>query len=310
MINSSVLKWYQSKLFLLLCLAVIPCVSFANFSVTDARGNTFDFDQPAQRVVVLAPHLVEIIYAVGGEDTLIGAVSYSDYPEAAKALPRVGSYKDFSAEALFRLKPDLIIGWGSGNGDVRLKQLESLGFRVFWSDVHSLDDVASAMRTLGKITGAANTENTATEFESSISSLRQQFSHREPISVFYEVWNSPLQTLNGEHLISAVIRLCGGTNVFASEPVLGPKISVESVIRKNPQVIIASGMGQERPEWLDEWLTWPQIQAVEKKQLHFIHPDIIQRHTPRILQGAELMCAQLDEARQAYYHQDKKPLNR
>ena len=296
-------KFYSIKsAILVVCISLFTLAMPATaMQFKDARGQVFTFEKPAQRVVVLAPHLVEIIYAVGGEKSLVGAVSYSDYPPEAQELPRVGSYKDFSAEALFRLKPDLIIGWRSGNGDARLQQLESLGLRVFWSDVYSLDDVAGAMKTLGSITGAARTAEATAEFESKLAQLRANYSDRETVSVFYEVWNAPLQTLNGEHLISAVIRLCGGENVFADSPVIGPRISVESVIRKDPQVIIASGMGEERPEWLDEWLKWPQMQAVSHKQLHFIHPDVIQRHTPRILQGAELMCRQLDEARQVYF---------
>jgi iron complex transport system substrate-binding protein len=115
--------------------------------------------------------------------------------------------------------------------------------------------------------------------------------------VFYQVWDDPLFTINDTHLISDVIRLCGGHNIFSDAIPLVPKISVEMVVRRDPQVIIASGMGEERPEWLDDWRKWKSLQAIQNNQLYFIHPDLLQRHTLRILSGTEQMCAFLDQAR-------------
>ena len=117
---------------------------------------------------------------------------------------------------------------------------------------------------------------------------------------FYQIWHQPLMTINGDHLISQVITLCGGRNVFASLETLAPTVDREAVLRANPQVIIASGMAKQQPEWLEEWKQWPQLSAVRFNQLHFIEPDLIQRHTPRILDGAYVMCEQLAEARNRY----------
>jgi iron complex transport system substrate-binding protein len=111
------------------------------------------------------------------------------------------------------------------------------------------------------------------------------------------VWNQPLQTLNGSHLISDVISLCGARNVFADAASLAPKISVEAVIARNPDAIVASGMDEARPEWLDEWLAYPQLRAVANNALFFVPPDYIQRPTARVLLGATSLCRQLDSAR-------------
>jgi len=269
-------------------------------TVIDDLGRRITLAKPAQRIVALAPHIVEMVYAVGAGDKLVGAVSYSNYPEAAKALPQVGTYKDFSVESILRLQPDLVLAWSSGNGAARPEQLASLGLPVYYSEPQSLEGIGLALEKVGRLTGAPDALAARQSFDDTLLALRQQYSVQTPVSVFYQVWNQPLQTLNGEHVISDVMALCGGRNVFAGAAALAPQISVESVLRANPQVIIASGMGQERPEWLDEWRGWSQLSAVAQLQLYFIPPDYIQRHTPRILLGAKMMCEQLQQARQVY----------
>lgn len=269
--------------------------------VVDDRGNTITLAKPAQRVIALAPHIVEVVYAVGGGSALVGAVAYSDYPDAAKKVPQVGSYKSFSAESILRLKPDLVLAWHSGNGEERVRKIEDLGLTVYWSEPRDLEAVAKSITDIGILLGEENQGQAAKNFTQKLTQLKAEYQHKSDVSVFYQVWNQPLQTLNGQHLISDVIELCGGVNVFANEPVLAPKLSVESVLHSNPQVIVASGMGEAKPEWLDEWLDWPQLQAVKNQQLYFVPPDLLQRHTPRILQGAEILCKQLDSARKVYY---------
>jgi iron complex transport system substrate-binding protein len=104
-------------------------------------------------------------------------------------------------------------------------------------------------------------------------------------------------TVNGEHLISDVLRLCGGRNVFTSLPVLAPKVDIEAVLAADPEIIVASGMGEARPEWLDDWRRWQRLTAVRNDNLFFVPPELLQRHTPRILDGAERLCAAFDQAR-------------
>jgi iron complex transport system substrate-binding protein len=288
------------KLGVLISGLLSAALSAAPVSVLDDVGNQINLDRPAQRIVALAPHIVEMVYAVGSGDKLVGAVNYSDYPEAAKQLPRVGTYKAFSAEAILRLNPDLILAWHSGNGSQRVAPIQALGIPVYFSEPRSLDDIGLALEKIAILSGADDPSQASSEFQAQLTSLKSQYSHQPPISVFYQVWNQPLQTLNGDHLISDVIRLCGGNNIFSKAKTLAPKIGVESILRLNPQVIIASGMGEARPEWLDEWNRWPSLTAVKNKQLKFIPPDLIQRHTPRVLQGARLMCEHLQEARDVY----------
>lgn len=284
----------------LLWVLLTPAGS-AQITVRDAMDRTLVLEKPATRVISLAPHITEVVYAAGAGEQLVGAVSYSDYPEAAKAIPRVGSYDSVSYETLLTLKPDLVLAWHEGNGEDVVMRLQSLGLNVYVGEPRALEDVAESLRVIGVLTGnEQEADAAASRFMQQLNDLRKTYSSREPVTVYYQIWNEPLLTLNGDHLISDVVRLCGGRNVFADAMPLVSRISVESVLRANPQVIIASGMDKARPEWLDDWREWSAMTAVKNDQLYFIPPDILQRHTPRIIEGATLMCEKLQQAREHY----------
>jgi len=284
----------------LLWVLLTPAGS-AQITVRDAMDRTLVLEKPATRMISLAPHITEVVYAAGAGEQLVGAASYSDYPEAAKAIPRVGSYDSVSYETLLTLKPDLVLAWHEGNGEDVVTRLQSLGLNVYVGEPRALEDVAESLRVIGVLTGNEEVADAAaSRFMQQLNALRETYSSREPVTVYYQIWNEPLLTLNGDHLISDVVRLCGGRNVFADAMPLVSRISVESVLRANPQVIIASGMDKARPEWLDDWREWSAMTAVKNDQLYFIPPDILQRHTPRIIEGATLMCEKLQQAREHY----------
>lgn len=265
----------------------------------DDTGRAITLPGPAQRIVSLAPHVTELIYAAGAGTHLVGAVEYSDYPEAARKLPRVGGYSRLDLEAIAALRPDLVIAWKSGNRDDHLARLRALGIPVFVTEPRELEDVARSLGTIGRLAGTEGAAEAAAQaFRARRDALAARYGSRPPVRTFYQIWDQPLMTVNGEHLISKVIRLCGGENVFAGLPTLAPKIGVEGVLAANPEVIVASGMGEARPEWLDQWKRWPALTATVRGNLYFIPPELIQRHTPRILDGATQLCGFLEQARQ------------
>lgn len=281
-----------------ICLLSLAGTSLQALEVIDFAGHKVTLAQPAKRIVALAPHIIENLYSAGAGDTLVGAVDYCDYPHAAKQVPRVGAISSHSLEAILALKPDLVIGWDSGHGAQSIQKLSQLGVSVYHSNPLKLEDVAKAMRDYGILTGNRKfAQRQATSYLQQLAQLKKQYQEKTKISTLYQVWNAPLQTLNDSHIISDVIHLCGGTNAFGDLPAIAPKISIESVIARDPHVIIASGMGEQRPEWLDTWKQWPTLTAVKHNNLYFIPPDIIQRHTARILTGATLMCEHLEAAR-------------
>jgi len=280
--------------------AVVEASAGDAIQLSDDLQRTLVLAQPAQRVISLSPHITELVYAAGGGEQLVAAVEFSDYPVQAKQLPRVGSGFQLDLEAIVALRPDLIIAWHSGNGRGQLAQLEKLGLSVYYSEPQTLQHIGKNLRDIGRLLGTASIANAQAEkFSAAIDHLQQRYQNQSMISVFYQVWNRPLFTINGQHLISHIIELCGGRNVFADLPVLSPQIDLEAVLEKNPQVIIA-GVGEGRSDWLQEWQRWPFLQAVKKQQVYGINADLIVRHTPRIVQGAEQMCEALQQAREIY----------
>ncbi|TXS95872.1 cobalamin-binding protein [Parahaliea maris] len=266
--------------------------------VVDSAGRTVTLPGEAERIIALAPHTVENAFSAGAGDRLVGAVSYSDYPEAARDIPRVGSHHAWSLESIVAQRPDLVIMWGTGNSLDGLPALEKLGIPVYISEPRRLEDIPTTLRAIGIMAGTSKVaEAQAQAFEEKLAALRRQYGGRKRLGVFYEVWNQPLQTLNGEHFVSDVIDLCGGRNLFADSPHIAPRISVESVLAQDPDVIVASGMAAARPEWLDEWLAYPNLRAVRAGAMVFIDPDLLQRPTMRLLQGAEQLCRKLDAHR-------------
>lgn len=269
-------------------------------TVSDFSGNTLTLPKPAQRVVALAPHIVENLFSIGAGDTLVGVVTHSDFPAEATNLPIVGGYKKTNYEKIAELKPDLIVAWESGNSYGNLNKLRDLGFTVLIDQPDSLDDIAKSLRMLGSATGKSKRANeVATAFTEKLNKFRVNQADKPSVSVFYQVWNDPLITINGNHIISDAIRACGGKNVFANEVAVAPRTNIESVIAKNPEAIIASGMSEARPEWLDDWKQWRSITAVENNHLFFVDPDHLQRHTIRQLSAIKSICTQLDQVRQA-----------
>lgn len=284
--------------FVALWLAFFSLCSQADVSAIDFHQREVVLNKPAQRIVALAPHIVENTFSAGAGGKLVGVVSYSNFPEAANSIEVVGNYQSWSLEAIVALKPDLVIMWGSGNGIKALSSLQKIGVPIFISDPKKITDIPYAIRAIGHLAGTdAVSEPEARRIELSLSRMQRSYSNRRPVSVFYQVWDEPLQTLSGDHLISHVMELCGGYNVFADATSLAPKINLESVLHRNPNAIIAGGMGDARPEWLDRWERYPSLNAVQNNALFFIHPDHLQRPTSRILLGAQKLCEQLELVR-------------
>lgn len=282
----------------LAALAAIQTVQAAPVVLKDDAGQTVRLAAPAKRIVSLAPHLTENLYAAGAGDKLVGTVDYSDYPEAAKKLPRVGGYSKLNLEAIAALKPDLVVAWESGNAAGHLAKLRALGIPVYLSQPNRIDDVARTLEALGRLAGTETVADAAaTRYRQRLADLRHHYGAQPRVRTFYEIWQQPLMTVGGGQIISDVIHLCGGENVFGNLQQLAPKVTVEAVLAANPEVIAASGMGESRPEWLDDWKRWDKVTAVARGNLFFVPPDLIQRHTPRLLDGASRLCTDLETAR-------------
>ncbi|KVV64134.1 cobalamin-binding protein [Burkholderia cepacia] len=286
---------------MLTALAHAPLVH-ADVTTRDDAGNTVTLPAPAQRVISLAPHATELIYAAGGGAKLVGTVTYSDYPPAAQAIPRVGDNKALDLERIAALKPDLIVVWRHGNAERQTDALRALHIPQFFSEPKHLDDVSSSLRRLGTLLGTQPAADAAAAtYTRDIAALRARYAARAPVTMFFQVWDRPLMTLNGAHLINDVIELCGGRNVFASLRPLVPTVTDEAVLAANPEAIVTTSAGASRTDEplpsLARWRTWPALTAVARNNLFAIDGDLLTRPSPRIAQGAAALCEDLEAAR-------------
>lgn len=286
---------------LVLLLGLLGCNPVhAGITVRDDAGFEVRLERPARRIVSLAPHLTENLFAAGAGKSLVGTVSRSDYPPAALALPQVGSYPRVDLEALLALKPDLVLAWQSGNAPAQLEKLRELGVPLYISQPDQIEHIAHEVERLGVLAGtAAQASAAATQLRTRLKDLRARFGHRgeAPVRTFYQVWHRPIVTVAGAQIIGTAIRLCGGENIFADQPQLAPRVTLEAIIAANPEAIVVSGQDDRRPDWLDDWRRWPSVTAVARDNLFFVPAGQIQRHTPQFLDGVEALCRQLDMAR-------------
>lgn len=280
-------------------MSLTMAVMAAPVQTHDDDGRTITLAQPARRIVSLAPHTTELLYAIGAGDRIVATVNYADYPEAAKRLPRLGDAHLLDLERIAALKPDLIVVWMHGSAAQQIDRLRALGIPVFHSESHRLEDVADGLRRLGLLTGTEPQANTvAVAYEQDLAALRQRYAGRAPVRVFYQVWHEPLLTFNDRHLVADAIRGCGGVNVFGALPALVPTISAEAVLAARPDVVVTTQrMGTQTDDGLDRWRSLKQFEPGAKGRFVLLDTDLISRQTPRILQGMRALCEGLDQVR-------------
>jgi iron complex transport system substrate-binding protein len=292
------LKLITKYSLLLLLFYIIPVN--AGITVTDDLGNMITVDKPVKSIVTLSPHLTELVFSAGAGDLLKATVDHSDYPQQAKQIPSIGPFNKWDIEQILTIKPDIIFAWLTANGEQPIKRLKKLGLNVYVSEPRKIEDIAQTIKAIGKLTDKQKTADQATaDFLDRINGLREKYHEEKQISVFYQVWPNPLMTINGEQLISRIIELCGGQNIYAELDVLAPVVTTESLIERNPQVIIGGARDKDQQAWLESWNQLPTISAVKNSQLYFINPDLLNRQTVRMAEGASQLCYYLEKAREA-----------
>jgi iron complex transport system substrate-binding protein len=291
-----------------LCLAVIAMCVFvvapakATIQVKDDSGATIRLERPAQRVMTLAPNLTELAFTAGAGAKVIGVTRFSDYPEAAKSLPVVSDAFTLNLEAIAIAKPDLIFAWISGTPQRQRDALKKLGIPVYESEIQDVAGIASTIARMGQLMGTSEVANkSGQEFLMQWKALLQSRSVKLSVQggarlrVFYQVWDKPLMTFNGKHLVSHAIDVCGGVQGFDKLSALTPTVSREAVLAFDPQLILSGD-----PQGLHMWERFPKLSATAKKQLKLTNAALLTRMGPRFVKAAEELCAQIDAARLAY----------
>lgn len=269
----------------------------ASSGLEDDRGKRLPAGFVAKRIISLTPHLTETVFSAGAGDRLVGVSSYSDFPEAARVLPGVGDADRLDLEKIIMLEPDLVMAW-HGSNQAGIRKLEKLGIRVFVTRAERLEDISRLLRIAGQLAGTRIPADQAAEaFDTALLQVRKRYANRTPVSVFQMIWHQPLMTVNGSHIINDIIRICGGINVFAAATLVTPAVSAEDLLTANPKVIIDSsttGSRMDLPVWQRQLKS---VDAVIHNRILPIHPDLIHRPTPRVLQAVETLCTYLEKVR-------------
>tara|TARA_B110000503_G_C7124804_1_gene404094 strand:+ start:639 stop:1472 length:834 start_codon:yes stop_codon:yes gene_type:complete len=269
-----------------------------NFAL--ARDNNAEAKQK-KRIIALAPHLVESLYAIGAGDQIIATTAHADYPAAAKNIMVVGNYARLQIEKIIQLKPDVVIAWTTGNPTVDLARLEKYQIKVIYSNPETLEDVAAELRLLGEITGRTEqASKLAEQYLTSLADIKQRYASQENIKVFYELWSRPIRTVAQKAWPQQQITLCGGVNPFADAKDDYPSVGLEQVLITLPQVVIQPSKSTSGDPDNLNWQQWPHVPAAKNGFVFHPNADKLHRMTTRVLEELVVLCEQIDTARQFY----------
>ena len=289
-------------IWLILILCSFALTSFSTLA-KEQHTQQQEEQHSKQRIVALAPHIVEMLFDIGAGDNIVGTVEYADYPEAALTIPRVGGYHGIQIEKVLQLKPDLVIVWQSGNKASDIEQMEKMGLTIIYSHPENIEDVASEIRHLADVVGHEEQgEIVANTYTQRLTKLRQRYinqrnHHSSPRKIFYQLWPEPMQTINKDTLINQMIEVCQGQNVFADNPTPYPQIGIENVIVAQPDVIIYPDEKSAIDLPIIDWRKWPEIPAVKHNRFIHVNADLLHRFSTRMLDGIEDMCEKINAFR-------------
>ncbi len=247
-----------------------------------------------RRVITLAPHLTELVYAAGAGDRLVGTIDMSDFPPAARQVPRIGDVGRLDPERLLAARPDLVLLWGDGSPADQRALLARLGLPVLSLEQHSLADVPATLVQLGRVFGTERVADAAAQaLNAQLAALGQRYRGARRLKVFYQVWSTPLYTLGGRHVATEMLRVCGAENVFAEQTASAFVVDEESVYARDPDVVALAGTPTETAEWLHRWQGRVPLRAIASGNVITLDPDLVNRMGPRIVQGTEELCTKL-----------------
>jgi len=276
---------------LFLWASASPCATFK-----DALGREIDLPAPPKRLIALAPNLTEILYALGLGGRVVGVTHHCNYPPEVALKPKVGSYINLNVERIISLAPDLVIGTVDGNERNVLDLLQQARIKVFFVNPRNVRQAIETIWIVGSVCGLPEkarpiSDRLSLRVNQIIESTRAA---KKPL-VFLQINIQPIMTVNRNTVHHDLIRLAGGENMTAGEPVTYPRISMEEVIRRKPEVILVSSMEREGrfEKARQEWLQWTSIPAVQEGRVHLIDSDLIDRPSPRLVDGLEVMAGLL-----------------
>src|SRR5215831_15493570 len=260
----------------------------------DDLGRVVQVAQPPLRIVSLTPGATEMLFAAGAGAQVIATVQYSSEPPAARAVPRIGDVAAIDMERLVALRPQVVIAWPAGGNPAQRAKIAALGIPLYQQQVAQLSDLPGSLRRLGVLAGTeVPAEHAARSLEERLAALERTYGvtaggHRP--TVLLQVWNRPIYTVGGRHLMSDALELCGARNVFTDLPEPGPLVDTEAVIARNPDIILAAAPPGEGAAWVADWQRFPSLSAVRTHRVVAFENQALSRLGPSVLDATEELC--------------------
>jgi iron complex transport system substrate-binding protein len=277
-------------------VAAAPAASVA-IAVTDDAGFRVNLKANPQRIVSLAPGATEMLFAAGAGSEVIATVQYSDEPPAAKQVPRIGDVVAVDMERLVALRPEVAVVWPGGGNLAQIEEIARLGIPLYRQQVNSLADLPASLRRLGALAGTSEpAERAARDIEARLARIAQKYGNQRHPTVLLQVWNHPLYTVGGKHLMSDALRLCGARNVFGDLQELGPVIDIEAVVARDPDIIVAAAPPGAAAEWIADWQRFKTLRAVRNGAVLAFEDVRLTRLGPSVVDATEALCKALGAA--------------
>ncbi len=282
-------------------LVIFTILFFLQGSVSVSKGEIFKdavereviIEHTPSRIVPLAPSLTEILYYLGLGDKVVGVTNYSYYPPEALEKPKIGSYIDVNIEKILTLGPDLVIGTKDGNKPGIVDLLEQAKIPTYIVDPRNVEEVINTIRIIGRLCAIEEkADGLADGLEARLDRIKKSVEKQEKPLVFLQINLHPIMTVNKNTFHQDIITIAGGINMTADSRINYPRVSIEEIIRKKPEIMIISSMdrGGEFEKARQEWLKWTSIPAARDKKVYLIDSDLIDRPSPRIIDGIEEMA--------------------
>ena len=288
-----------------LCAAVLLFfligTATADIAVIDDTGANLQLTRPPQRLISLAPGATEMLFYIGAGARVVGTANFSDEPAAARNIARVGDALAVDAERILKLRPELIIVWDGGNANALVDRVERLGIPIYRQRVAALRDLPASLRRLGILLAEQPAaERAAQRFAADLSDLQRQYGRRRSLTVLLQIWDRPLYTIAGNHLMSDALSICGARNIFADLPELAPILATEAVLARDPEVIVAAAPPGSAAGWIAQWRRFPQLRAVKANALVGFENQALGRLGPSALRATRTLCERLDRLRPSF----------
>lgn len=274
------------------------CAGAGAAQIPDDTGALVKVTDGPCRIVSLAPGATAMLYAAGGGHCLIGTIAHSTEPAEAAKLPVIGDAETLDFERLLALRPTAVVVAVDVVQRVRIDRIRALGIPVYQVHVTRLAGMTESLRRLAALTGTGEVaRRSADALEAELGGLRERYRHRQPLRVLYQIWDKPIYTIGGRHVINDALQLCGASNVFADLDTAAPAVTREAVLARNPQIILASGPAAATDAWLAEWRRFPTIAAVRQGHLIAYNDERIDRMGPSVISATGQLCEVIERAR-------------